>query len=115
MKRNFWRVFRPLDFVILLIFILVTASSFLFLKTHENHEARLVIESSKKEYIYPLTKNRVIEIEGVLGKSVIVIQDGRAYFKSSPCQNHVCVQMGAVCEENDWAACLPNDVFIRIE
>ncbi len=115
MGRSFLRIFRPLDFVILLIFILVTVSSFLFLKTHGNQEVHLVIESSRKEYIYPLTKNREIEIEGVLGKSVIVIQDGRAYFKSSPCKNHVCVQMGAVCEENDWAACLPNDVFIRVE
>ncbi len=115
MGRNFRRLLRPLDFAILFIFILVTAASFLFLKTHGNQEARLVIESSKKEYIYPLTKNREIEIEGALGKSVIVIQDGRAYFKSSPCSNKTCIHMGAVQEENDWAACLPNDVFIRVE
>ncbi|MBR0101050.1 MAG: NusG domain II-containing protein [Treponema sp.] len=115
MKRNFLRIFRPVDFIILFIFLLVTAASVLFLKTHRNKEARLIVTSSQKEYIYPLSKDRKIEIDGVLEKSEIVIHDGRAYFKSSPCKNKTCIQMGALCEENDWAACLPNDVFIRIE
>lgn len=101
--------------MILVLFVSVTAASFLFLKTSENLEHRLVITSGEKEFIYPLDKNRVVEIKGNLGKSVIVIQDGRAFFKSSPCKNHVCVQTGAISMENEWAACLPNDIFIRIE
>lgn len=115
MKHNILRLFCPGDFIILLLFLLITAASFLFLKTHRNKEARLIVTSSKKEYVYPLSKDRKIEIDGILGKSEIVIHGGRAFFKSSPCINKTCVQMGVLCEENDWAACLPNDVFIRIE
>ena len=99
----------------LVLFIAVTVASFLFLKTSKNPEQNLVITAAQKEYIYPLSKNREVEIAGVLGNSVIVIQDGRAFFKSSPCTNKTCVHMGAVSLENDWAACLPNDVFIRVE
>lgn len=114
MKNQFAKIFRPLDFVILALFVSATIASFLFLKTSKNHEARLIVTSGKKEFVYSLEKNREVEIEGVLGKSLIVIQDGRAFFKDSPCQNKTCVHMGAVSEENDWAACLPNDIFIRV-
>nr|WP_294431025.1 NusG domain II-containing protein [uncultured Treponema sp.] len=115
MNRLIFRIFRPFDFVIFTLFALLTAASFLFLKTSRNSERRVVINAGKKEFIFPLDKNREIEIEGNIGKSLIIIKDGRAFFKTSPCQNKTCIQMGAVIEENDWAACLPNDVFIRVE
>lgn len=108
-------IFRPVDFIIFFLFVAVTAVSFSLLTTAKNSERRLVIMSGKKEFIYPLEKHREIEAAGVLGNSLIVIEDGRAFFKESPCKNHLCVQMGAVTEENDWAACLPNDIFIRVE
>ncbi|WP_407428534.1 NusG domain II-containing protein [Treponema sp.] len=114
MNLKILKLFRPLDFLILFLFIAVTAASFFFLKNSKDTKHMLVISADKKEYIYPLSKNREIQIESVLGQSIIVIQDGKAFFKSSPCTNKTCVQMGAVSEENDWAACLPNDVFIRI-
>ena len=74
-----------------------------------------MISVNKKDYIYPLNKNREVEIAGILGNSVIEIQDGRAFFKESPCTNKTCVHMGVVSAENDWAACLPNDIFIRVD
>ena len=114
MNLSILRIFRAVDFIIFAIFLSITIASFLFLKTHGTSEAHLVVTSGKKEYIYPLSKNQEVEIEGVLGKSVIVIQNGRAFFKDSPCQNKTCVHMGAVSGENDWAACLPNDIFIRV-
>ena len=112
---QFFRFFKLADFLILILFIGVTVASFLFLRTHESQEANLIIKSSEKEFVYPLSKNREIEVKGLIGNSVIVIEDGKAYFKSSPCKNQVCIQMGAVHDENDWAACLPNDIFIRVE
>ena len=115
MNRSFLRIFRPVDFLILILFSALAVASILFLKTSKNSERRLVINSGEKEFIYPLDKNRELQIEGVIGISVIEIQDGRAFFKKSPCSNHTCIQMGAVSGENDWAACLPNDIFIRIE
>ena len=115
MNRSFLRIFRPADFLILILFSALVVASILFLKTSKTSEKRLVINSGKKEFIYPLDKNRELQIEGVIGNSVIEIQDGRAFFKESPCSNHTCIQMGAVSDENEWAACLPNDIFIRIQ
>ena len=115
MNFRFLRIFRPVDFLIFLLFLGITIASFLFLRSDGKTEAHLIIKSSEKEYVYPLSKDREIEISGNIGKSLIVIHDGRAYFKSSPCSNKTCIHMGVVQEENDWAACLPNDIFIRVE
>ncbi|MCR4822070.1 MAG: NusG domain II-containing protein [Treponema sp.] len=108
-------LFRKADFIIIILFAAVTTASFLFLKTHSKHQARLLVTSQKKEYVYPLDKDRILEVQGALGISTIIIKEGRAYFQESPCHNKVCVHMGSVSEENDWAACLPNDIFIRVE
>ena len=115
MNFAFCRIFRKVDFFILFLFLSVTVASFLFLRTHSSAQAHLLVTSGEKEFIYSLEKNRELEIDGAIGKSVIVIQDGRAFFKNSPCTNKTCVHLGAVSEENDWAACLPNDIFIRID
>ncbi len=115
MKNKILSIFKAADFLILILFISVTVASFLSLKSSKNHEKRLIITSGKTEYIYSLSKDRELEIKGDIGTSVIIIKDGKAFFKSSPCKNKTCVHTGAVSGENDWAACLPNDIFIRVE
>ncbi|MBQ8014274.1 MAG: NusG domain II-containing protein [Treponema sp.] len=115
MKFTIFTFFRKADFVIFFLSLAVTTASFLFLKTHSSARKQLLVTSGNREYIYFLEKNRELEINGAIGKSVIEIQDGRAFFKDSPCTNKTCVHMGSVSEENDWAACLPNDIFIRVD
>lgn len=76
---------------------------------------QLIIESGKNIWYYQLDKNKKIEIEGLLGKSLIIIQDGCVYFEDSPCPNKLCVLSNSICNNGDWIACLPNGVFARIE
>jgi len=109
------KLIKKFDLVLFFLFLFVTGASFFSLKNRHSEESHLIVTSSGKEFIYPLNKDRDLEIEGIIGKSTIVIKDGRAFFKSSPCKNKTCVHMGAVSKENDWAACLPNDIFIRVE
>ena len=109
------KILRKTDIIILALFLLVTAFSFLSLKSDKKPEHLLSITSGNKEYVYSLKKAQTVKIQGALGVSTIVIQDGKAFFAASPCDNKTCIHMGAVRNENDWAACLPNDIFIRIE
>ena len=107
-------LFSFMDFFILFIFMAVTVASFMLLGRTGPAKSVLIITSGEKEYAFSLAQDRLLEIDGAIGKSVIEIQDGRAFFKDSPCKNKICVHTGAVSGENDWAACLPNDVFIRV-
>ncbi len=112
MKKFF---FKPFDFLFLALSLAAVAAAVLSLKNGGGKEARLVIDTNKAEYIYPLDEEKTLEINGTIGISVIKIENGKAYFEDSPCPNKLCVEMPAVRENNDWAACMPNEVFIRVE
>lgn len=75
----------------------------------------LLIQDQSGESVYSLEQDRVVEIEGPVGESVVVIEDGTARFESSDCRDDLCVLMGSIDEAGEWAACLPNRVFISIE
>ncbi len=72
------------------------------------------IQTPEGQFVYPMSTDRYFPARGPLGTSVITIRDGQAWFESSPCQNQICVQMGHQHEPGQWAACLPNRIFLRI-
>ncbi|MCH5291734.1 MAG: NusG domain II-containing protein [Treponema sp.] len=107
-----WHV---LDLLVALIFLAAIVVSFVHLFQKKTGAALLVIATKSGEWVYPLQKNATHSVEGLLGVSRIVVQDGAAHFEQSPCPNQFCVQGHAISQNGEWAACLPNNVFIRIE
>jgi len=109
-------IFKPFDFLFILASLSAVVFSFLMLRNgNSEKEARLIIDGGGKEFVYPLSENLELNIEGEIGISVIKIENGKAFFEDSPCPNRLCVEMAPVKENNDWAACMPNEVFIRVE
>lgn len=78
-------------------------------------EARVIISNGQDEWVYPLDQDRSVEIPGPLGVTVVHIHDHSVCIEKSPCPNQTCVAAGSVAEPNQWIACLPNQVFVRIE
>ena len=107
--------FRPLDYVVFALFLAVAVSSVVALRKNRSGSPLLVVNTPHGEYVYPLDKNREVSLEGLLGDSVLVIQDGKAFFKESPCPNQICVQTSALSHNGDWSACLPNQIIMHIE
>ena len=101
----------------LLIFLAVVAGSIFFVASGRDGGGSpvLVVNAPEGEFVYPMNRNRVVRMKGVLGESVLVIEDGKAFFRESPCPNKICVQTRPVEHDNDWAACLPNQVIIHVE
>lgn len=80
------------------------------------HDApRVVISGKGGEWVYPLDKDRQIEVEGPLGQTLVAIEGGAVHIEDSPCPNKTCIAAGAVREPGQWLACLPNAVFVRVE
>jgi hypothetical protein len=75
----------------------------------------LVVSSPAGEWRYPLDKNVTESIPGVLGNSIIALENGRARFMDSPCTNKVCVLHAPLSNAGHWSACLPNKIMLRIE
>jgi len=113
MKKTGFRIF---DFVILTMAAALIAGATVLLKNSSKIDSKLVVVSAPNaEYIFPLDKDGIFYIPGLLGESAIRISEGKAYFEDSPCPTKSCVFMNGICETGEWCACLPNKVFIRIE
>ena len=106
---------RPLDFVALLAAAAAVAMACVSAYSPKGGEPLVVVTAPGGEWIYPLGEDRELEIEGALGATRICISGGSVRIESSPCPNQTCVAAGAVSVPGQWLACLPNEVFVRIE
>jgi hypothetical protein len=75
----------------------------------------IISDGSKNEWVYPLDVDRHVEVTGPLGITVVHIHSGEVCIESSPCPNKTCVAAGDISKPGQWVACLPNQVFVRIE
>lgn len=64
---------------------------------------------------FDLAGDRTVEVDGVIGKTVISIEKGTVRFVSSCCPHGLCVKKGRVYTAGDWIACLPNGVVAEVE
>ena len=106
---------KIIDYIIGILFAAVAAFSVFHAFKPQDTKVRLIISAGKKEWVYPLDSDRELGIQGVLGVSRIRIKNGQAEFLESPCSNQVCVHTPPLRRNGDWAACLPNQVFIYVE
>lgn len=91
-----------------IIFFLLLAISLSFAFGYSAERDGILISASGKEYYYPLSEERTINVSGPLGETVIEIMDGDARIISSPCPEKTCYYTrlgGQIC-------CLPNRVLI---
>lgn len=113
-KQNRGFKIKPLD--LLIIIIAGLGLFWVILSTYGgNNKPVLVISSGSDEWFYPLSENRTVAIKGILGDTVIKIENERASIISSPCNNKTCIASPPVKNPGDWSACLPNAVMIRVD
>lgn len=106
---------KPLD--IAAIILSMMAVIFISTKVYSSQGGSLYVHITGQngEWIEPLDKDKDIEVQGPLGSTKVRIQGGTAMIIDSPCSNKLCINMGAVSRTNQWIACLPNKVFVKIE
>ena len=74
----------------------------------------LIYVSDKLVKKISLGKNNTISVDGVLGKSTLLIENGKVRFTESPCSAKVCINKGWHNHSGDFNACLPNEVSFEI-
>ncbi|MDT8423931.1 MAG: NusG domain II-containing protein [Desulfuromonadales bacterium] len=88
---------------------------FLSLRSFRAAGVHLIVEQNNQvTYKLALDTDRVINLDGPLGPSNIVIEDGAVRFIASPCPNQVCIGMGCASKSGDLLACVPNRLLLRI-
>ena len=106
---------RPADIILFILFAAAACISVYTIRQKRTGDARLVIDGPEGRYLYDMHVNREIAVPGMIGNSIIVIQNGKARFKDSPCPGKTCVQCAPISHNHEWIACMPNQIFIRIE
>lgn len=105
--------YRPLkigDFIIIIIFL-----SALFFIPSSSGEKIIVIVDKRKEYIYPLNVDRIVEFKGKIGMIKLEIRDKKAKVIKSSCPQKICMKTGWIENKGEQIICVPNRVIIRID
>ncbi|MBN1881614.1 MAG: NusG domain II-containing protein [Deltaproteobacteria bacterium] len=99
---------------IIIVAALIAAAFGIFQVVLPSQGREIVIEEGNELVgVFPLEEERIIEVQGPLGISTVVIENGEAYMLDSPCPNKVCIAMGHISEPGDTIICIPNRVYIR--
>lgn len=102
LKKDIIIILSVLALAVLLFYFLTPSTDGLF------YEISLDSGESVKESIY--TKKRTL-----LDCGAVIVCDGKSvYFESSDCPDKVCVATGVLSKSGEWAACLPNRVFLKV-
>jgi hypothetical protein len=112
-KSNF--PLKPLDFLVLGLAVTLTGYSAFTVYAKPRLNEQVLIRGSEGSWLFPLDAEETVEVPGPLGTTVVEIGDMRVRVLSSPCANQTCVAAGHLDSGGQWAACLPNKVFVMIE
>lgn len=105
---------RPYDIVVFAVAGAVIVAFSLFAVGQGGPGSTVEVKSDAGTFIYSLEDERELFFTGPLGDTVVEIGDGSVRFTESPCRDKICIAAGALAEAGQWAACLPNRVFIRV-
>lgn len=106
---------RALDLAIILAAAGAVALSAVIAYGPREGRAEAVIIGRDGEWIYPLSEDRELRIAGPLGETLVLIRGKSVRIVDSPCPNKTCIASGAISQPNQWIACLPNRVLVRVE
>jgi hypothetical protein len=106
---------KALDIAIVLAAAALVAFSAVWVYAPGRGRPSVVIDGRGGEWVYPLSEDREIAVPGPLGNTIIRIKGKTVRVEDSPCPNKTCIAAGPIERANQWLACLPNEVFVRIE
>jgi hypothetical protein len=106
---------KPLDFFSIgLSAALIVLSAFM-VYGRSRDASQVVVQGEGKTWVFPLDAEETLAVSGPIGDTVVEISGGRSRVRSSPCTNQTCVASGHIYRQGQWAACLPNKVFLCVE
>jgi len=103
------------DIFIILIVSAITFFSFYNAYMKPQEMTQVLIRGQKSEWTFPVDAQERIVVHGILGETVVRIENNRAWVESSPCANQTCVASGKIVRQGQWTACLPNGVLLMIQ
>lgn len=109
------RLVRPGDVLILLLAAgIVGASYAMFWGPRAEGDTALISVGHAPFAEVSLLENKTLTVKGLIGESILQVENGRIRFIDSPCPGRYCIHMGWIGRTGEVAACLPNGVVVEI-
>lgn len=103
----------PADTFLFIFLIIVSVSGLVFIQEVLPKGTDVVIDvNGKAAYTMPLHEDNTIEIDGVIGTSVVEIKEGKVRVTDAPCPDKLCIKQGWI--DKGAIVCLPNRVIVRV-
>ncbi len=112
--RGLGYLFTPLDIVFTLVFTTASVVTFAVLVSGASPSSTVEIETQNGIFVYTLDEDRDMSFEGPVGTTRVYIKDRQVGVKESPGKLKICIKSSPISQSNQWLACLPNRIFIRI-
>ena len=106
---------KVLDITVLILSVFAVVFISISVYSTQGNTLYVHISGATGEWIESLDKDQELQIPGPLGITYVHIENHSVRIEDSPCDNKLCIAMGAIGQANQWVACLPNKVFVRIE
>ncbi len=109
--------FRKADIIVLLLLIAITGLCWKITIYDDKSQTQVEITANgAPPLIVSLSQKgrQLMEVQGLIGISKILIENGTAQFISSPCPHGLCIKMGSLSKKGQAAACVPNRVLLRL-
>lgn len=100
--------------IFVILIVLVFFALILFIRPFAGGSNYVEIKTPSGTWLYPLSQDRVLEVDGLIGKSTVVIENSSVFFKDSPCPGKNCMAEGRISKAGAFCACLPNGISITI-
>lgn len=95
---------------LIIILALLSLTAVLLVRLHITSGDRVSVSANGKMYEFSLLKTGEYTVEGAIGKTTILIHDGKVRIIDSPCTNKICVHQ----KDADTIICLPNKVIVKV-
>ena len=103
------------DYIVIAVVGVVIFLLFALTYGFNDSEKYIEILSPEAREIYDPGENRVVDVEGPLGTTRVLIKDGKARVLDSPCRDKICIKMGTLSRPGEEAVCLPNRVIVQMK
>ena len=103
------------DIALILLMLAIAGLSFAGMRPLMNGGKHLVVDvDGERRLELPLERDFETTVEGPMGVTQIIIENGHARIGDSPCPHKYCIRMGPISRRGEVVVCVPNRVVLSI-
>ena len=113
--QQIWQVLTPSDRVLYIVVVVLGIISLWLVQAAKKAGSEIIIEVEGKEIFRDSIAgdNRIV-VNGPIGKTIVVIANGKVWVEHSDCPHKICVKSGKIHRAGDVIVCVPNKVVVQI-